>query len=323
VDYPDIGKDLFVRTQEVLLQRNLSTEKKPLPPDEPSEAEGGGGGSVATKKSAVTGASSEGTKSKSSSEGTGTPKDAPKDAFAEIKLGSISDGEEEADNMSRANRPKNRKAVVEPDCEFLCWVQFEDFVEVFNRIYIIEDISWLDNYTSRRYCSTWVVGDYVAGSGGPPGDFLAAATKSEDIFGVSPRERGGGNASPGMSGAAAVSGGEDDDEDEDEDDESEEEEEENGDPFTDNPMYPFSVTEPTDISIALFQVCIYMCLYVSMYMYIYCMCMYICMYIRIYMYVLSNISKYIYPPLPPLYPPSTPPLPPSLTRPTSAGVLPV
>lgn len=33
-DYPDIGKDLFVRTQEVLVQRQLTDEAKELPPED-------------------------------------------------------------------------------------------------------------------------------------------------------------------------------------------------------------------------------------------------------------------------------------------------
>ena len=140
-------------------------------------------------------------------------------------------------------------------------MQFEDFVEVFNRVFIINDISWDHRWVERRFVSTWVAGDYVAGSGGPPSEFLFQS--DGDIFG-SPR---GSSAAKSLSsagkrgldsgGIGTTVGSKDEnslgDDDDDDDESEEEEEEENGDPFTDNPMYPFSVTEPTSINIALFQ----------------------------------------------------------------------
>lgn len=267
VDYPDIGKDLFVRTQEILMQYNLADVKKPLPRDDPSVASSkkdtdsvSKAGSAASKKTLSTGASAT-DDSKDSVEGE------PVDAFSDVKLQlGLSDGEEEADNMSKERRPKNRKNVVEPDCDFLCWIQFEDFVEVFNRVFILDDISWIPNYSSKRFLSTWVVGDYVAGSGGPPSEYLLQSA-DDALFGSPRRDRKGSSVtknsassaskaafdSTGLNGVNSKDGDSVGNEESDDESEEDGEDGENADPFTDNPMYPFSVTEPTDISVALFQ----------------------------------------------------------------------
>jgi hypothetical protein len=65
-----------------------------------------------------------------------------------------------------------------------------------------------------------VPGDYIAGSGGPPLDRSISSPRSE--------------------------GDEDNEEEEDEDEDA-------TDPFTDNPMYPFTVSEPIDLNISVFQ----------------------------------------------------------------------
>ena len=123
---------------------------------------------------------------------------------------------------------------MEPDGEFLCWIQFEDFVSVFNRVNIVDDLSWSPNFASRRYLSKWVVGDFVAGSGGPPSERLLSFDSGEDAGLYSPRE-----------------GQQEEEDEDDEDDESSIDK--NADPFTDNPMYPFSVTEPSDLVVSLYQ----------------------------------------------------------------------
>ena len=136
-------------------------------------------------------------------------------------------------------------------------------MEVFNRVFIVDDISWSPKYTSKRFLSTWVVGDFVAGSGGPPSEFLFQS--EDDALFSSPRgDRKQSSAKNslaskrGIDSAGLGSEGKEDrsleDASESEDEESEEDEdEENLDPFTDNPMYPFSVTEPTYVSVAVLQ----------------------------------------------------------------------
>lgn len=135
-------------------------------------------------------------------------------------------------------------------------------MEVFNRVFIVDDISWSPKYTSTRFSSTWVVGDFVAGSGGPPSEFLF---QSEDdaLFGSPRGDRKSSSAKNSLSNkrsldSAGLGDGKEngslEDESESDDEESEEDEDsENLDPFTDNPMYPFSVTEPTYVSVSVFQ----------------------------------------------------------------------
>lgn len=53
------------------------------------------------------------------------------------------------------------------------WVQIEDYVDVFNRSYIITDVSFstsgvLDDVDTKVFFSKWVPGEYLFGSGGPP-----------------------------------------------------------------------------------------------------------------------------------------------------------
>lgn len=86
------------------------------------------------------------------------------------------------------------------------------------------DLSFKESISTKRYLSYWVPGDYIAGSGGPPLDRSIRSPRS------------------GRKG--------DDDEDEEEEDD---EDDDQPDPFTDNPMYPFTVSEPIDLVISLFQ----------------------------------------------------------------------
>lgn len=88
-------------------------------------------------------------------------------------------------------------------------------------MYVINDLSFKEKISTKRYLSYWVPGDYIAGSGGPP---LDRSIRSP---------RGGGE--------------------EDEDEEEEEEDDDLPDPFTDNPMYPLTVSEPSDLIITLYQ----------------------------------------------------------------------
>jgi hypothetical protein len=110
--------------------------------------------------------------------------------------------------------------IPQPGIEGFYWIQIEDFIELFNRIYIINDLSFKEKISTKRYLSYWVPGDYIAGSGGPPLDRTVPSPRSE------------GN---------------------EEEEEEEEEDEDPTDPFTDNPMYPFTVSEPIDLNISVFQ----------------------------------------------------------------------
>jgi hypothetical protein len=89
-------------------------------------------------------------------------------------------------------------------------------------VYVIHDLSFKEKIATKRYLSYWVPGDYIAGSGGPPLDRSIR----------SPR------------------GGEENDEEEGEE---EDDDDDQPDPFTDNPMYPLTVSEPIDLIITLYQ----------------------------------------------------------------------
>lgn len=58
--------------------------------------------------------------------------------------------------------------MVQPQAEDLHWIQIEDFVDVFNRVFITTDHTFEKEGAVRRYVSRWVPGDFVGGSGGPP-----------------------------------------------------------------------------------------------------------------------------------------------------------
>jgi hypothetical protein len=124
--------------------------------------------------------------------------------------------------------------MVQPVAEDLHWIQIEDFVEIFNRLYIVTDLTFEKKGICRRFNSRWLPGDFIAGSGGPP-----IVIKKELI---------------------------EEEEEEEEEDEGEREEKIKepkppqyqkfplvNEAFTDNPMYPFAVTESTTMVITLFQ----------------------------------------------------------------------
>jgi hypothetical protein len=64
----------------------------------------------------------------------------------------------------------------QPDVDGLYWIQIEDFVELFNRVYIVTDKSIpVENpspddpvVTSKRLLAKWIPGDDMNGSRGPP-----------------------------------------------------------------------------------------------------------------------------------------------------------
>jgi hypothetical protein len=119
----------------------------------------------------------------------------------------------------------------------LHWIQIEDFVDIFNRVYTVNDLMFEKKGVCRRFVSKWLPGDFLVGSGGPP----VIVTK-ELVETIEDDEDGG-----------------DDNHKTDTDDDSVQRGpkyirtvavNEN---FTDNPMYPFSVTEPARIAITMYQ----------------------------------------------------------------------
>lgn len=48
------------------------------------------------------------------------------------------------------------------------WIQIEDFVDIFTRIVVVNDLSFEKKFTTKRFVSKWLPGDYLVGSGGPP-----------------------------------------------------------------------------------------------------------------------------------------------------------
>lgn len=147
--------------------------------------------------------------------------------------------------------------MVQPMAEDLHWIQIEDFVEVFNRVYLTTDHTLLHKEgTTKRFVSKWIPGDFVGGSGGPP-IIITTQTEAqglgEDKDKSPAKDRAEGTKSAGLEQNhnnintnnnnnvtstavkvieryAMVS-----------------------ETFTDNPMYPFSVTEPTTLGVCLYQ----------------------------------------------------------------------
>ncbi|RYH23189.1 hypothetical protein EON65_18140 [archaeon] len=130
------------------------------------------------------------------------------------------------------------KVMIQPIAEDLQWIQIEDFVNIFNYIYIVHDISFEKRALCKRFTSQWLPGDYLVGSGGPPVVvFKEPIEEDEDERPPSP--------------SASI------------DNPSIDKPKEKvvkykkvaqiNDNFTDNPMYPFTITEPTRMYITLYQ----------------------------------------------------------------------
>jgi hypothetical protein len=142
--------------------------------------------------------------------------------------------------------------VVQPVAEDLHWLQIEDFVEIFNRVTVTVDLSFERKATTKVFSSRWIAGDYLAGGAGPP----IVITKEIEVL-------EGGEES--LDGA----GGDEEEHNRDGGGEKAEEGKEDSHPpkkeevvirtavindnFTDNPMYPFSVSEPCNMCVTLYQ----------------------------------------------------------------------
>ena len=128
-------------------------------------------------------------------------------------------------------------------------------MELFNRLYVLEDITKMEeNLASRRFPSRWVPGDYIVGSGGPPTDPAQEESESEgepEKMSAKSEKKKKGLKKEGSSDEDKS--GEDESSEEESESESDESDDAPPDPFTDNPMYAFVVTEPTHLSISLYQ----------------------------------------------------------------------
>lgn len=155
--------------------------------------------------------------------------------------------------------------IVQPMASDLCWIQIEDFVELFNRVYVINDNTVkLKEGVSKRFVSKWLPGDFIGGSGGPP--VLIAARTPALIDAMKQPNDHGRDANSGSSGGAynkepvntTVKEGPESEHKSDRRIPAAVEDEPSryayiNDSFTNNPMYPFSVNEKTTLSISLYQ----------------------------------------------------------------------
>ena len=190
------------------------------------------------------------------------------DPFSDIALSSDS---EEEDNFSIDKFLRAKVKIAQPGVDGLYWMQIEDFVELFNRMYVLEDIGKVqDSLVSKRFTSRWVPGDYIVGSGGPPTDPANQESEDEDEDEASvqaasvkkdtgkvkdknkDKDKDKDKDKEASDGSGEESSGEEESEEES-DTESDDSDNTPADPFTDNPMYPFTVGEPTYLSISLFQ----------------------------------------------------------------------
>jgi len=91
----------------------------------------------------------------------------------------IKQNKDEPDNLSLDFVLSQGRSIIriQPDARDLHWIQIEDFVEMFNRVYIVHVDT---NFVSKRYISKWMPGDYIGGSGGEP-MITGFASPEEDL----------------------------------------------------------------------------------------------------------------------------------------------
>jgi hypothetical protein len=58
--------------------------------------------------------------------------------------------------------------MIQPMADDLYWIQIEDFVDIFNRVFMVMDLMFERKAMSRRFLSKWLPGDPLVGSAGPP-----------------------------------------------------------------------------------------------------------------------------------------------------------
>lgn len=117
----------------------------------------------------------------------------------------------------------------------LHWIQIEDFVEIFNRLYLISDLTFDKRGKTKRFLSKWLPGDFIVGSGGPPvivTKEVIHAEENEDEDADEVEGEAKSHKTPELIYKKIATINEN---------------------FTDNPMFPFSVSEPTEVAITLYQ----------------------------------------------------------------------
>jgi hypothetical protein len=192
------------------------------------------------------------------------------DIQPEAARGRVGDGDatDEPDNLALdyVSRMGNSMIRYQPRASDLHWLQIEDFVEVFNRSFVVDD-AFVDPAPVPRpgavtsFLSKWMPGDFVAGSGGQPtiphSSMPVEKEVDEDEGDGNGDTKGDGEDEEGGEGGASKPAKES----LEEDDEDEVGEATAKDPnrrilnpsFTDNPMYPFSANEPTTLRVTLVQ----------------------------------------------------------------------
>lgn len=299
-DYPQIGKALEHRTRELQYARKLGPNPNPKPKGKKKRDVTKDAAATETSTSAVDGNDEE------------EEDEQLDDNYDDNNRDNIGD---ENDDLGLDYLVKAKPEIPQPYAKDLYWIQIEDFVEVFNRVFIITDLKQVVNtFGCTRYLSKWVPGDFIHGSGGPPmvikvktpeivlPVMSTSADELESEVGLSSSQQTGDNvaANPGDGGddnpvapdtsvQAAdmnrapladdanlqlhgkaehttidpsiafgavleesknieVKASNEDEEDVEDDDSTALNES-----FTDNPMYPFSVSEPTTVCISLYQ----------------------------------------------------------------------
>ncbi len=298
-DYPQIGKALEHRTRELQYARKLGPNPNPKPKSK-------------KKKDATEDAAA--TETVTGAEGDKDDEEEDEqvdDNYDDNNQDNIGD---ENDDLGLDYLVKAKPEIPQPFAKDLYWIQIEDFVEVFNRVFVITDLKQVVNtFGCTRYLSKWVPGDFIHGSGGPPmvikvktpevtlpamgsGDDDAESEvadlntpESQQIGDNLDTNPGGGDANPSVQESAeqvvdtnrvplvddpslqlhgkmeqstvdpSVAFGAVLEKTENiEEKVKNEDAEDDGTPglnesFTDNPMYPFSVSEPTIVCISLYQ----------------------------------------------------------------------
>jgi len=179
--------------------------------------------------------------------------------------------EDESDELDIAAAEKHMVIkFMQPNVADLLWMQIEDFVEVFTRLYVCTDHTIIGvekgpkgqgnvqkkvqvEGSTKLYSSKWLPGDFCGGSGGPPilvaKQTAVTTSKGRDGTGTEPGAETGAETGTAVTGAvtgtgtaeSAVGG------------EKEVRYAYVNDNFADNPMYPITVHKATEVGISLFQ----------------------------------------------------------------------
>lgn len=120
-------------------------------------------------------------------------------------------------------------------------------MDVFNRLYIVSDATIEKTGTTRRFLSKWIPGDFIAGSAGPPiiitteavedaaddqDESTIVSIERSEATGRDTKGKGNGNGKGAEKTRKVAIINEN---------------------FTDNPMYPFLVSDATSFSVCIYQ----------------------------------------------------------------------